>query len=263
MGKIGLITKTLDFVAENSTTLLTFAAVGGVVGTAITSWYAAKKTLDIRKELEFKSEEPVTNTEVAKKAWPYYVTPVVLGSLTIASVVVLNIEHDKKYAALLGAYTLAKTDKEKLGEKVKELVGADKAKEIKNSLGIKDDKDDTKKIPSTKDAADDPYKNEWIMDGETGMRIFTNKIAIITAADMVNQMIAEDPDSSQSVEDFYNYLGIPENELPNVAGSMTFKLGDRVGSMKVEFGGITDKGLNTIPVFNYDYNLDLKSNAMW
>lgn len=258
---MGFLSGAMDFVAENSTTLLTVGAVAGVVGTGVTSWYAAKKTKDIRDILG----PDASNMDVAKKAWPYYVAPLVLGGLTIASIIALNYEHDKKYAALLGAYTIAKADKEKLGNKVKELVGEENAKKIKESLGVKDEDpvEETKLVVGSNELPGDPYKKEWIVDGETGMRIYTSKVAIVNAANMVNQMVAEEVDGGQTVEDFYNYLGVTEAEMPNIAQSMSFKIGDRIGSMHIEWGGITDKDFNTMPVFNYDYNLDRDADVVY
>lgn len=252
---MGFLSGAMDFVAENSTTLLTVGAVAGVVGTGVTSWYAAKKTKDIRDILG----PDASNMDVAKKAWPYYVAPVVLGSLTIASIIALNYEHDKKYAALLGAYTIAKADKEKLGNKVKELVGEENAKKIKESLGVKDEDpaEETKLIVGSNELpGGDPYKQEWIIDGETGMRIYTSKVAVVSSAGMVNQMIAEDPDSSQTVENFYGYLGVSDDETPNIAQSMTFSIGERISGMNITWGAVTDKELRTYPAFYYDYNLD-------
>lgn len=254
MSKVSFVTKVFDFVAENSTTLLTVGAVAGVVTTAVTSWYAAKKTKDIKEELD----DDVKKSEIAKKAWPYYVAPVLIGGLTIASIITLNIEHDKKYAALLGAYTIAKADKEKLGNKVKELVGKENAKKIKESLGVKDEDpvEETKLIVGSNELPGDPYKMEWIIDGETGMRIYTSKVAVVSSAGMVNQMIAEDPDSNQTVENFYGYLGVPDDETPNIAQSMKFGIGERISGMNITWGAITDKELRTYPAFYYDYNLD-------
>lgn len=258
MNKVGILTRVLNFVEENSTTVLTVGAVVGVVATAVTSWYAAKKTKEIRQELG----KDASKAAVAKKAWPYYVAPVILGCLTIAGIILLNIEHNKKYAALLGAYTLVKADKEKLGNKVKQLVGEEKANQIKESLGIKTEdteatkEAETKVIEGANELPGDPYKKEWIIDGETGMRFYTSKVAVVSSAGMVNQIIAEDPDGNQTVENFYGYLGVPEDETPNIAQSMTFGIGERICAMNITWGAITDKELRTYPAFYYDYNLD-------
>lgn len=259
MNKVGILTRVLNFVEENSTTVLTVGAVVGVVATAVTSWYAAKKTKEIRQELG----KDASKAAVAKKAWPYYVAPVILGGLTIAGIILLNIEHNKKYAALLGAYTLVKADKEKLGNKVKQLVGEEKANQIKESLGIKTEETEVIKEAETKviEGANelpvgDPYKKEMIIDGETGMRIYTSKVAVVSSAGMVNQMIAEDPDGTQTVENFYGYLGVSDDETPNIAQSMTFGIGERISGMNITWGAITDKELRTYPAFYYDYNLD-------
>lgn len=260
MSKVGFLTKVINFIAENSTTLLTVGAVTGVVASSVTSWYAAKKTKDIKERLGSDS----SFGDVAKESWPYYVAPVIIGGLTIASIITLNIEHDKKYAALLGAYTIAKTDKEKLGNKVKELVGEENTKKIEESLGVKDENpvEETKLVVGSNELPGDPYKKEWIVDGETGMRIYTSKVAIVNATNMVNQMVAENIDEGQTVEDFYNYLGVTELEMPNIAQSMSFKVGERIGSMHIEWCGITDKDYNTMPVFNYDYNLDRDADVV-
>lgn len=261
MSKVGFLTKAINFIAENSTTLLTVGAVTGVVASSVTSWYAAKKTKDIKERLGSDS----SFGDVAKESWPYYVAPVIIGGLTIASIITLNIEHDKKYAALLGAYTIAKADKEKLGNKVKELVGEENAKKIKESLGVKEEDpvEESKLVVGSNELPGDPYKKEWIIDGETGMRIYTSKVAVVSSAGMVNQMIAEYPDGNQTVENFYGYLGVSDDETPNIAQSMTFSIGERVSGMNLTWGAITDKELRTYPAFYYDYNLDRSCGSDW
>ena len=248
MSKVSLVTKALDFVAENSTTLLTIGAIGGVVATAVTSWVAAKKTNDIRECLG----DEASKSEVAKKAWPYYVAPVIFTGLTIASIVTLNIEHDKKYAALLGAYTLAKADKEKLGQKLKEVVGEEKADQIKESLGIKTEEEtDQKQLPKV---IDDPYHKEWIIDDVTGVRIYTSQVAVESASNCVNQMIAEE--QNQSLVDFYDYLGISDDMCPGVANNIKFGIGERIPTMKIEWGSkYDDNEMKTYKSFTYDFNI--------
>lgn len=261
MSKVSVVSKLVEFVADNSTTLLTVGAISGVVATGVTSWYAAKKTEKIKVDLG----EDASKSEVFKEAWPYYVAPVVLGILTIASVAMLNIEHDKKYAALLGAYTIAKADKEKLNKKVKELVGEEKANQIKESLGIKEeasDIEDYKMINGSNVISGDPYKKEWIVDAETGVRIFTSKVAVVSAADMLNRMLVESPDEGQTIADFYDYLGLGEDDIPDIAQQMCFGIGKRVPSMRLDWGSKTDKELYTIPCFTYDFNLDVNEYEM-
>lgn len=249
MSKVGFLTKAIDFIAENSTTLLTVGAVAGVVASSVTSWYAAKKSKDIKENLGSEA----TTGAVIKKAWPYYVAPVVIGGLTIASIITLNIEHDKKYAALLGAYTIAKADKEKLGNKVKELVGAEKADQIKESLGIKkeDSKEDTKDIQKTEVV--DPYQRTWFIDDITGVRIFTSRVALKSAESCLNQMVAEE--TNQSLVDFYDYLGVTDDMCPGIANNIKFGIGERVPTMKIEFISKYDPNeMKTYDSFTYDFN---------
>lgn len=251
MSKVSLVTKVFDFVAENSTTLLTVGAVAGVVTTAVTSWYAAKKTKDIKEELD----DDAKKSEIAKRAWPYYVAPVLVGGLTIASIITLNIEHDKKYAALLGAYTIAKADKEKISKKLKEVVGEEKADQIKESLGIKTEEEKTeevKKLPYVVD--EDPHHKHWFIDKETGVRVYASRASIATAADMVNQMIIEE--ESQTLCDFYDYLGLSQELVPSVCNNIKFGIGENIRSMKIEFTSVYDEmEMKTYDAFTYDFNI--------
>ncbi len=222
--KVGIVTKVMDFVAENSTTLLTMAAVGGVVTTGVTSWYAAKKTKDIRYDLG----EDATKGEVAKKAWPYYIAPVTICGLTIASIITLNIEHDKKYAALLGAYTLAKTDKEKLGEKVKELVGQEKADQIKESLGIKQEEGDDEPNYDIEDKGTD--EKTWWIDTITGVRFWASENDIYVAAAFMADMVTGE--EHPSLVDFYGCFNINDDMCPECASAYQFGLDKRVQTLK-------------------------------
>ena len=236
---MGLIVKIVDFVAENSTTILTVGAVIGVVGTGVTSWYAAKKTKEIREELEEEKgeDEEVTKAEVAKEAWPYYVAPVTLGALTITCIIVLNIEHDKKYAALLGAYTIAKTDKEKLSKKVNELVGEEKADQIKESLGIKKDIPE-EEVDYTVEESKDPSKKEWFIDTETGVRFWASEHDIDVAANYIGDMVSGD--GTPSLVDFYECLGVTDDMCPDVAQNIIWGIDQNVRVMKPKYGSVYD-----------------------
>lgn len=252
---MGLLSKAVDFVAEHSTTILTVGAVVGVVGTAVTSWYAAKKTKEIKEDIEEEKGEEPTKSEVMKEAWPYYVAPITLGTLTIVSIIALNAEHDKKYAALLGAYTLAKADKEKADKKLKEMVGKEKADQIKESLGIKKD------IPDDADAdlivpKDDKksYEKEWWVDTETGVRFWASEHDIDVATVYMSEMVSGEEEPT--LVDFYECLGVTNDMCPDVAQSIVFGIGRSIPTIKPKktsvYDGVEHKAYRAIM---YRYNM--------
>lgn len=130
-------------VNENSTTLLTGAAVVGTVGTAVLTGRATFKAAEIiekkKKETNSELEEfgfqgQFTKVELAKLVWPQYIPPVALGAATITSIVLAHRISSKKIAALAVASTISERALQEYKTKVVEKLGERKEADIRDEI---------------------------------------------------------------------------------------------------------------------------------
>lgn len=136
--------------SEHASTLLTAGGVVGVVGTAVltgrASFQSAKALTEqedqwnkdaARYDVENDGHgrlDPLTKTDKVKTTWPYFVPPVVCGSLTIASIVMSNRVSAKEAAALAAAYGITQNQLEEYRAKVLEKLGVNKEQKIRDEI---------------------------------------------------------------------------------------------------------------------------------
>src|SRR4051812_14675772 len=142
--------KAFGFVSANSSALLTAGGVVGTVATAVLTGRAAFKAGDIlraenaKKKTEFLKEESAAIAEVPKDmlskkekliaVGPQFIPPVLVGGVTIASIIMANRMSAQKAAALAAAYGLAERNLSEYKEKVAEKVTGPKKQEIDDEL---------------------------------------------------------------------------------------------------------------------------------
>lgn len=115
-----------DFVNENLPHILTGVASIGVITTSVEAAKAAVKV----KELDNDTADARKASEKSKTFIKTWIPTIISGALTIGCIVSSDVIHTKRYAGMLGAYLAAKTELPKYKQKVEELVGKEKAKEI-------------------------------------------------------------------------------------------------------------------------------------
>ena len=259
MTKLNVLTKLGKAIEGNLPAIFTGVAIGGVFLTGAAGYFAAKKTDKVIATVKDEGcAEPTL--EIIKRSWKYYVPVAAAAGVTIGAVIGLNVEHKKAYAALLAAYTTSQGDLKSLKDEVKQLLGDEKAKELEDNLAeskIKDAYAD--KAARDILGKDDPHKVEKIIDKVTGAEFMCSKVAIVAAADMVNQMLASESSDSgfgqQTYLDFLDYLGkTPAGEVPEMWRHVCWKLSGNNPVMRVEFDGEVDENFNTITTFSYDFD---------
>lgn len=118
---------------DNSTVILTSAGVVGTVGTAVLTGRATFKAAKIieneRQEkvngLTFPDTEvqAFSKTEQFKMVWPYYIPPVIVGSTTVACIILANRISSKQIAALVVASGVSERALQEYKTKVVEKLG--------------------------------------------------------------------------------------------------------------------------------------------
>lgn len=204
------------FMRSNSTTLLTVAGVVGVIGTGAMSGTAtikASKVLAEAEEMYIKGNYPkVTRVEAVKLTWKYYVPTVIVGGLTIASIISSNRINLKKSAAIASALTITDTAFREYRTAVASNVTPKKIEAIKDTVA----RNAIEQKPSSAEAI--------ILNGETlcydkiAGRYFKSDIEKIRRVinDLNSTMV--NGDMYVALNDFYYGLGLPQVSAGDILG---------------------------------------------
>lgn len=172
--------KVTNATRKHAPTILTIAACGGVILTAILAADAKQEANDILEEIDNCAETAeMSNVEKFKKVAPSYIPTVVSGIGTITCILSLNYIQEKRIRSILTAYELCKALNGDYSKKIEALLEKVKPEEVEN-LNIKDTKlqEVGNKIvaknskPAKKHTGDDdiPY-----MDVLTGQLFYSNE----------------------------------------------------------------------------------------
>lgn len=210
---------TSAFLESNAATLLTAGGVVGTVGTGTLAWRAGYKTAMTRVDMIIQQSEDenhiadISKTDLAKETWKVNAPVVVLGGLTISSIIASNVVSARKAAALAAAYALADGRLTEYKDKVAETLTGPKKQKIDDEIA----QDRVTNNP--------PRDNEVIiiasgeilcMDSISGRYFHSTVEQIRKAEHTVNAELA----SSQyaSLSDFYDEIGLKPTSLSDTIG---------------------------------------------
>ena len=123
------------FVNKNAPTLCTVVAVGGVVVTVGLAIKATPKCIDILDEMDKKG---ASKKERIKAVAPVLAPVALSGALTIGCIIGGNHLSATRIEALSTALSLSNKAKTALEDTVEELLGEEKAEEIKDKAAVKE-----------------------------------------------------------------------------------------------------------------------------
>lgn len=130
-----------EVLVKNSPVILTGLAVTGLLTTVFMAVKATPKALAILEadHLERNGRMGLTNVQATKKeivqlTWKCYIPTAVTGGITIACIVGANSINTKRNMALAGLYSLTEKSLSEYQSKVVEVIGENKAKEIKDAV---------------------------------------------------------------------------------------------------------------------------------
>lgn len=191
-------------VKDNSPVILSAAAVGGVIATAILAARAQERVIE---EESKRGTAPDLKGKI-KDRWRPYLPPAASGAATIACIIAANRVEARRSAALLGAYTLVSTTLAEYKDAVIEEIGEVKDRKIREKV-------------AEKQIAENPAgKSEVIITGlgeqlcyePLSARYFRSDIERIRRAandidaDVLQNMYAP-------LNEFYKLVGLPDTEL--------------------------------------------------
>lgn len=204
-------------IKENSTTILSSAAIAGVMGTVVLAVRATPRALEEiaqakeDKEYEAREEEggllmaraqPLTVMETVKVTWKLYIPAGITGIATIALIIGTNAIGIRQKAAYAGAYALADAAFREYKENVLKVIGEKKEQAVRD------------KIAEERLRRDPPPDGTIIITGTdvlcydmlTGRYFKSDHESIRRAENEVNRRILTDMYASHN--EFYEEIGL-------------------------------------------------------
>lgn len=219
-------------VADNSPTILTVAAVAGVVTTVVLVAKAAPKAhMDILNEQSERTDE----LDLADKVlltYKHYLPAVGTGVLTISCIIMANTINAKRTSALAGAVGLSELAFKNYREKVVEHIGEKKETKVHDEVM----QDVVNRNPLGDNQVIITGKGPSLFLDNFTERYFQSDMESIRRAvnDINEQIFAQD---SASLNDFYNAIGIKGNKVGDDLGwTQTNKLEIRYSATLTEDG---------------------------
>ena len=125
---------TVKFIKQNSPTILSLIAVGGVVGTSVSVGKATNKATKKLERVRKSKGEKLNDLEIIAVAAPIFIPSILIGGSTIACILGANVLNQRRQAALVSAYALADTTFKEYREKLIELHGKEMDEEIRGEI---------------------------------------------------------------------------------------------------------------------------------
>ena len=200
-------------VTEKSPEILVGFGLAGMLTSTVLAVKATPKALDILAQ----EEEDLTNFEKVKKTWKCYVPAAVGYCASAACIVAATSTQSKRHAVLAGAYKVTETAFIEYRGKVKEMIGEEKEKEVRDSI------------------AKDRVEDKPVIINRSGKGDFL-------CYDMLSGRYFEsDIDKIQKVVNEMNYKLLNDNILS--LNELYYELGIKGTSYGAEQGWVVDKGL--------------------
>lgn len=213
------LTKTLS---ENSSTVLTGAAVAGVLTTAFLVGNASVQAYKIVENVkgmlppaeEYRGEfewHPVTRQEKLKLTWKCFIPAGLSAAATIAAIIAARQIDARKNATLLSVATLSETAFREYKDKVIEQIGVKKEQTVRDSIA----QDRIDANPNTQLVISDSG-DVLFYDASSGRYFESTVEKVRKAQNDINAEILNDMYVSQN--DFNNKIGLASNDAGELVG---------------------------------------------
>lgn len=192
------------FLRRNSSTILIFVGMAGVIGTSIVSVLCSKKAdAAIAKAQEEKGEE-LTTEEKIKAAAPSYIPAALTGAATITSIALSHHISKEQIAALSGLCAATGKAFNDFRKKVREEVGVEKEKEIREKEFKEEDAEIISQFPP---ASKDLYT---FYDLYSKQYFSSNLERVYETLLEMNHRFTED--GSVSLNEYYDMMCLPKDK---------------------------------------------------
>lgn len=236
-------------VQKKTPEILTGIGIAGMATTVVLAVRATPKAMELieQKQCENAGEmgdiEKLTPMETVKVAWKPYIPAVLTGLGSTACLIGGISVSARRTAAMATAYKISETALSEYKEKMVEVIGEKKAKEIKEKINS----DKVEKNPVTKSNVIITGKGDTLCCDLAFNQYFRSDIEKIKkAVNEINRQLTYD--MYVSLNEFYDALGIPH--IP-IGDSLGWNLDN--GLLEVDFDSqIADDGT---PCITMEYNI--------
>lgn len=204
-------------ISQNSPTILTSLAVGGLVTTAILAVKATPKAIRIIDEQIGYNHDGVmeapTKKEIIKLTWKLYLPAAGVGVVTIVCIIGANSIHLRRNAALGAVYSLTETAFKEYQAKVTETLGKNKETKVRDEI-------------AKEHVATNPVgSNEVIFTGKGEVLCYDTLSGRYFKSDIEHIRRTENEMNRQLRDEMFISL----NEVYYELGLASIKLGDEMG----------------------------------
>lgn len=200
-------------VKKHSTEILTGIAMAGYISAGVWGVLTTPKALDDIKKAKKKKGEELTKVEKVKTAGKYYVGPIILTGLSSACLLQASHINKKRYAALATAYKLSETALTEYKDKVVEVLGEKKEKEINDKIAK--DKIDRNPVVNNEIVITE-VGNTLCFDAATSRYFKSDRETIRQAVNDLNFRLSSE--MWVSLNDLYYAIGINTCEIGEEVG---------------------------------------------
>ena len=195
----------IDTVSDKSPEILIGFGLAGMLTSTILAVKATPKALDILEQ----EDRELSKVDKVKLTWKCYAPAAIGYCASAACIIGANSVNAKRNAVLAGAYKLSESALLEYRDKVKEVIGEEREREIKDSIA----QDRVDKTPEKRQEVLVAGNGDTLCyDMHSGRYFKSNMEEIKGIANKVNYKLMQD--NFLSVNDFYEELGLE----PTVTG---------------------------------------------
>lgn len=240
------------FIKNKSPELLAGIGVAGMLATVVLAVKATPKAVRVIEALEKENGEAPTKTEIVKAAWKCYIPAAIAGTVSMACFTASFVTNSKRCAALTAAYVLSETARKEYAEKVTEVIGEKREKDISDAIA----KDRLEKTPvTTQEVFTTGFGNALCYDSLSGRYFRSDMEKIRKAENELNSRMMRE--NYVSLNEFYYELGLSDIE---VGGWLGWNI-STTGFIKLGFSSqIADDGT---PCLVIDYRTPPEYDYGW
>lgn len=229
-------------IIKNSPKILIGFGIGGMLTSVIFAVKATPKVIKL-KELKEKEGEKLTKFEFIKIAWKPYMPATISFIASTAMIIGADSIHSKRNVVLATAYKLSENVLTEYQEKVKQVVGEEKEKEIRDEIA----KDRINNNPVKQSDVIITGKGESLCYDSLSGRYFKSDIDKIRKAENVlNRRLIND--MYVSLNEFYDEIGLSYTSIGE-------KLGWNISKGMIEISFSAQLSENETPCLVIDYSV--------
>lgn len=254
----------VGFLQKNSPYILTGLGCVGVITTAVMTGRATVKAIDIIREYEDKNGEAhrdnphvwmkyeTTWQEKVKLCWKPYISPCLMGAVSVACIIGAQSVSTKRHAALAAVYSMTENTLKEYQKKVVETIGENKEQKIRDEVAT----DILEKHPVSKDEIIYTERGKMLCFDSMSGRYFMHDIEKIRR--VVNDLN----------HDLMGVMWVPLNDFYYALGLPGIKLGDELGwtvdeLIDVHFSSKLNDDGEPCLVVDYDLTPRFLKGNMW